>query len=70
MGLLGGLYRGVFKRTSTFTAAICIGAIGVSDVMCDLYVKLETEHTSKISIIPSHKSHNLEPPIVNIHFLV
>ena len=30
MGLLGGLYRGVFKRTSTFTAAICIGAIGVS----------------------------------------
>ena len=31
MGLLGGLYRGVFKRTSTFTAAICVGAIGVSN---------------------------------------
>ena len=30
MGALAGLYSGLFKRTSTFTLAICIGAVGVS----------------------------------------
>ena len=30
MGLMSLLYQGVFKRTSTFTAAVCVGAIGVS----------------------------------------
>ena len=29
MGLLTTLYQGVFKRTSTFTLAICVGAVGV-----------------------------------------
>ena len=30
MGALAGLYSGLFKRTSTFTLAICVGAVGVS----------------------------------------
>ena len=29
MSLLSLMYQGVFKRTSTFTAAVCVGAIGV-----------------------------------------
>ena len=28
MGLLAMAYQGIFKRTSTFVAAVCVGAIG------------------------------------------
>ena len=29
MGVLAGIYNGLFKRTSTFTLCICVGALGV-----------------------------------------
>ena len=29
MGLLSTLYQGIFKKTSTFTLAVCVGAVGV-----------------------------------------
>ena len=34
MGALAGLYSGIFKRTSTFTLAICVGAVGVRQIFC------------------------------------
>jgi len=38
MGLLSMFYNGIGKRTSTFTLAVCVGAVGFErgfDSLCD-----------------------------------
>lgn len=39
MGLLSAVYQGVFKRTSTFAFAICVGAIGVWWLLFASFIK-------------------------------
>ena len=39
MGLLAGIYNGLFKRTSTFALCIGVGVIGVSTKDISIYLK-------------------------------
>jgi len=61
MGALAGLYSGLFKRTSTFTLAICIGAVGFErgfDAFADYL--WETKNKGKLWKDIKHKYENAE----------
>jgi len=61
MGALAGLYTGLFKRTSTFTLAICVGAVGFErgfDAFADYL--WETKNKGKLWKDIKHKYEDAE----------
>jgi len=61
MGLLSTLYQGIFKKTSTFTLAVCVGAVGFErgfDALAD-YI-WETNNKGKLWRDIKHKYESAE----------
>jgi len=61
MGLLSSVYQGIFKRTSTFAFAVCVGAIGFErgfDAFADWI--WETNNKGKLWKDIKHKYENAE----------
>jgi len=61
MGALAGLYQGIFKRTSTFTLAIVVGALGFErgfDALADY--AWTTKNQGKLWSHIKHKYENAE----------
>ena len=61
MGLLSTLYQGIFKKTSTFTLAVCVGAVGFErgfDALADY--AWESNNKGKLWKDIKHKYENAE----------